>query len=445
MNIPKQNKNTLKELFHLRHDQDQADNIDNDIRAGVRVAGTNLWVLMFAILIASIGLNVNSTAVIIGAMLISPLMGPIIGMGYGAAVNDVRLIRLALRNILIFIALSLITSSLYFWLSPLKAAGSELLARTEPTLWDVLIAFFGGSAGIIAITRKEISNVVPGVAIATALMPPLCTAGYALSHGRWDYFAGAFYLFTINCVFIAFSTLLFSKLMKLPKRGIMDGTTRQIHRIMISLIVLAVMLPSAYLASKMVANEWFQNQAQQAIREVQRDTPFLILRHQIDKRKRQIDLIIGGSNQAQSVQTQLQQRFPNAQIHVQYAGADQADLNVLKQEMSEHSSQQQSEMSAQLHYLSQKISEYEREKQEQQQAEQANPHQDLLNEIRAQYPEIRDVAILSGQQWAQAASQAQSVNMIVVQGKINTQQRARLQAWLKVRLHDETMELMVRP
>lgn len=188
----------LGELFHLRSDQEHADVIDRDIRDNVRVAGTNLWVLFFAILIASIGLNVNSTAVIIGAMLISPLMGPIVGIGYGAGVSDMKLIRLAARNMLVFIVISLITSALYFLLTPLKEAQSELLARTQPSLWDVLIAFFGGSAGIVALTRKEISNVIPGVAIATALMPPLCTAGYALVHGNWEYFSGAFYLFTIN-------------------------------------------------------------------------------------------------------------------------------------------------------------------------------------------------------------------------------------------------------
>ena len=184
----------LQEIFSLHHDQAHPDKVDAAIRANVRVSGTNMWVLIFAIAIASIGLNVNSTAVIIGAMLISPLMGPIVGMGYGAAVSDVKLIRLAMRNMLIFIVISLFTATLYFLITPLQQAQSELLARTQPTLWDVLIAFFGGSAGVVAITRKEVSNVVPGVAIATALMPPLCTAGYGLAHSNWDYFFGAFYL-----------------------------------------------------------------------------------------------------------------------------------------------------------------------------------------------------------------------------------------------------------
>ena len=172
-------------LFDLRKDQQEPSVIDETVRSGAQFGGTNLWVLFFAILIASVGLNTNSTAVIIGAMLISPLMGPIVGMGYGAAVQDLGLIRMAGKNLAIFVVLSLLTSVLYFTLSPLEQPQSELMARTFPTLWDVLIAAFGGAAGMVAVTRRGYSNVVPGVAIATALMPPLCTAGFGIAHGRW--------------------------------------------------------------------------------------------------------------------------------------------------------------------------------------------------------------------------------------------------------------------
>lgn len=216
----------IRKLFDLREDQDEPEAIDDNVRNGVRFAGTNLWVLIFAILVASVGLNVNSTAVIIGAMLISPLMGPIVGLGYAAAVNDFSLIRQSARNLGTFTGLSLITSMIYFTLSPLDVPGSELLARTTPTLWDVLIAAFGGAAGMVALTRRSISNVVPGVAIATALMPPLCTAGFGLANGRWDMFAGAFYLFLINGVFIAASTLAVSKLVKLPPVADVDPGVR---------------------------------------------------------------------------------------------------------------------------------------------------------------------------------------------------------------------------
>jgi uncharacterized hydrophobic protein (TIGR00271 family) len=216
----------LARLFDLRQDQDTPEAIDESVRAGVRFGGTNLWVLFFAILVASVGLNVNSTAVIIGAMLISPLMGPIVGIGYGAAVADTALIRRALSNLAIFTALSLLTSSAYFALSPLEQPGSELMARTTPNLWDVLIAAFGGAAGMVGLTRRGFTNVVPGVAIATALMPPLCTVGFGLANARWDMAAGAAYLFIINGVFIAASTLAVARLMRLPPQGAVDEMMR---------------------------------------------------------------------------------------------------------------------------------------------------------------------------------------------------------------------------
>ena len=182
---------SLLRMFNLRDDLDHPEEIDDAIRSGVELFGTNLWVLIFAILVACVGLNMNSTAVIIGAMLISPLMGPIVGVGYGLAIHDIALIKKALFTLLVFTLISLLTSTVYFYISPLKEPGSELLARTSPTLWDVLIAFFGGCAGIIALTRRNFSNVVPGVAIATALMPPLCTAGYSLAQGNWLWMGGA--------------------------------------------------------------------------------------------------------------------------------------------------------------------------------------------------------------------------------------------------------------
>lgn len=168
----------LRYRFNLDDDKAQETDIIRAIEKGVEFKGTNLWTLIFAIFIASIGLNVNSTAVIIGAMLISPLMDPIMGIGLGVGIFDFILVRKAAKNLLIAVVISLAASSLYFLITPLGEARSELLARTTPTIWDVLIAIFGGLTGIIASTRKNISNAIPGVAIATALMPPLCTAGY---------------------------------------------------------------------------------------------------------------------------------------------------------------------------------------------------------------------------------------------------------------------------
>ena len=208
----------LKQVVDITEDSDAQTTIDN-ISKGVVFRGVNVWILVFAIVVASIGLNVNSTAVIIGAMLISPLMSPIMGLGLGVGINDNDLIRKSLKNFLIMVIVSLIASSTYFLLTPLSDAQSELLARTKPTIFDVLIAFFGGLAGIIASSRKqEKVTVVAGVAIATALMPPLCTAGYGIGTGQFIYFFGAFYLFFINSFFIALATFIMVRYLKFPQK-----------------------------------------------------------------------------------------------------------------------------------------------------------------------------------------------------------------------------------
>ena len=251
----------LKDLFDLHEDKARESETIKEISKGVEFKGTNLWILIFAIFIASIGLNVNSTAVVIGAMLISPLMGPIMGIGLGAGINDFVLIKKALRNLGIAVAISVLTSALYFWITPLHEAQSELLARTYPTLWDVLIAFFGGLAGIVVGSRKEKTNAIPGVAIATALMPPLCTAGYGLANLNWYYFVGAFYLFFINSVFISVATFLIVRFLKYPKKRFDDpGMEVRVKRY-ISLFVIITVIPSVYLAYHLVQRTLFEQNA----------------------------------------------------------------------------------------------------------------------------------------------------------------------------------------
>ena len=193
----------MKGRFSLDEDKAQRDEVVASVSKGVEFRGVNLWVLIFATMIASLGLNVNSAAVIIGAMLISPIMGPIMGVGLALGINDFELLKKSLRNLALMFIVAIITSTVYFFISPLSSNSSELLARTVPTTYDVLIALFGGLAGIVAQTRQDrTSTVIPGVAIATALIPPLCTAGFGLATGQFRFFIGAFYLFFINTVFI---------------------------------------------------------------------------------------------------------------------------------------------------------------------------------------------------------------------------------------------------
>ncbi|OEK01126.1 TIGR00341 family protein [Roseivirga sp. 4D4] len=251
----------LKDRFNLKLDQERESVTKADIEKGAEFKGANLWILMFAILIASIGLNVNSPAIIIGAMLISPLMGPIIGIGLGAGVYDMPLIRKGARNLLIAMVISILTSTVYFLITPLAEAQSELLSRTQPSLWDVLIAFCGGMAGIIAGSRKEKSNAIPGVAIATALMPPLCTAGYALAHANWAFFFGALFLFFINCVFISVSTFLVVRALKYRKKKFDSPVIEKRVRQLVTAFVVITIIPSVYLAYNLVRKSIFEQKA----------------------------------------------------------------------------------------------------------------------------------------------------------------------------------------
>ncbi|RIV27212.1 DUF389 domain-containing protein [Fibrisoma montanum] len=252
----------LRDRFSLEEDKDDEAGIIRSISRGIEFRGVNLWTLIFAIFIASIGLNVNSTAVIIGAMLISPLMGPIMGIGLGVGINDLTMILRGLKNLGIAVGISLLTSTVYFLISPLHIAQSELLARTSPTVWDAFIAFFGGLAGIVAGSRREkVTNVIPGVAIATALMPPLCTAGYGLATLNPYYFAGAFYLFMINTICISLATFLIVRFLGYQQKEYPSESVERRVRHTIWLSVLIVLVPSTYLGYQIVRKTIFEQAA----------------------------------------------------------------------------------------------------------------------------------------------------------------------------------------
>ncbi len=251
----------LSGIFNIYDDTDWKGATD-DIKDGIHYRGANLWTLIFAILIASVGLNVNSTAVVIGAMLISPLMGPILGIGLSLGTNDIALFKDAWRNLVIALVISVLTSALYFWLTPLHEAQSELLARTRPTIFDVLIATFGGLIGVIVSTREGYSNAIPGVAIATALMPPLCTAGYGLASANWEYFFGAIYLFLINGIFIALATgVVVRYFLHFPMKTYIDEKKEKRARWAIYFLVFLTIVPSVFVAINVINEAVFANQA----------------------------------------------------------------------------------------------------------------------------------------------------------------------------------------
>lgn len=256
----------LRERFSLDEDKEDEADVIQSVSRGIEFRGINLWTLIFAIFIASIGLNINSPAVITGAFLISPLMGPIMGIGMGVGINDLAMIRRALKNLAIAVFISLLTSTVYFLLSPLHLAQSELMARTSPTVWDALVAFFGGLAGIVAGSRREkVTNVIPGVAIATALMPPLCTAGYGIATGNLYYFAGAFYLFLINGICISLATFLIVRFLGYHQKAYPTPDIERRVRQTIWVAVLIAIVPSTYLGYQIVRKTIFEQSAKQFV------------------------------------------------------------------------------------------------------------------------------------------------------------------------------------
>lgn len=249
---------TLKNLLNLNKGaEDKQKTLDNVI-SNISFSGANLWILACAIMVASVGLNINSTAVVIGAMLISPLMGPIVGAGFALGIYDFNLLKKSLVDLLIATVVSLIVATLYFYLSPFKEIQSELLARTSPTIFDALIAFFGGLAGVIAITRVEKGNPIPGVAISTALMPALCTAGYGIATANWNFFFGAMFLYCINCVFICIATYSIVKYLKYPASEKIDIKNQKLVKYGVTFIIILMLLPSAFFAFTMYKAQQFK-------------------------------------------------------------------------------------------------------------------------------------------------------------------------------------------
>lgn len=257
--------NYLKNYFSLSDYVERQSDIETVIRSGVSFRGTNIFILIMAIFVASLGLNTNSTAVIIGAMLISPLMGPIIAMGLAIGIHDFDLLKTGLRNLGMATLISVITSTIFFLISPVGEGHSELLARTSPTIYDVLIALFGGGAGIIGLASRNKGNVVPGVAIATALMPPLCTAGYGIATGQPTYFLGAAYLFLINSIFIALATFVGVKLLRFKAAPVVDAQrARRVSRVVYAVAILTL-VPSVFLTYTMLQKSRFEIEAQKFI------------------------------------------------------------------------------------------------------------------------------------------------------------------------------------
>lgn len=429
-------KHIMRERFSLHDDKAEDTEIEARIRDGVELRGATPWVLIFAIFVASVGLNVNSTAVIIGAMLISPLMGPIMGAGLGVAVYDFDLVKRSLTNLGIATFISLVVSALYFSLTPLQQTQSELLARTSPTIWDVLIALFGGLAGIVGITRQEKSNVIPGVAIATALMPPVCTAGFGIATGQWQFAGGALYLYAINCVFISLATVVGIRALRLRRHGFANQKTEK--RVKATLLALALItsVPSGYLALDLVRQEVFRSKAQEFVdREFTFDKSQLV-DTKIDPDKRIIDLSILGEPISPEALHHIEAKLATANLEgtklvLHQAGENRIDLTALKSsllsDLLRESQDTVKRRDTQVQNLKAELAARDAI------LGQANG---IFKELRQLYPEVTRVLLADGVSVTSEESKEKVVYItITTRIAMSKEIHQRTEDWLKVRLN----------
>ncbi|WP_432709305.1 TIGR00341 family protein [Pedobacter sp.] len=428
----------LQYRFSLHDDNaEEADTIES-IRKNVEFKGANLWTLIFAIFIASIGLNVNSTAVIIGAMLISPLMGPIMGVGLGIGINDFELVKKAIRNLSIATVISIATSTLYFWITPLHNVSSELLSRTTPSIWDVFIAGFGGLAGVIAATRKEKSNTIPGVAIATALMPPLCTAGYGLATGNLYFFVGALYLYFINSVFICVATYLIIRYLNFHQKEFEDKAYEKKVRKYILIIVLVTAAPSVYLAYRIVDHSIFENNAQAFIdKELNYDNTQVISRNfrYSNTKGKEIDLLLLGdeldTTEIASLKKKMgKYKLENAKLKIRQGlnAKNEMDISQIRTSILEAVYKNDSTKKNSNKPLAINL-----------------PIPDLGNELKTLYPNLVSYSIHNTRFMRLDTSMTDTLTLAVVKfdRNMSVPERSRLQQWLKTRIKADSLKLII--
>ena len=435
-------------IFDVRQEKEDEQETIDSIKKGVEFKGTNLWVLIFATFIASLGLNTNSTAVIIGAMLISPLMGPIMGFGLGLGISDFELIKRSFRNFAIATVFSVITSSIYFLISPISEAQSELLARTQPTLYDVLIAFFGGLAGIVASSTKSKGNVIPGVAIATDLMPPLCTAGFGLATGNLYYFFGAFYLFFINSVFISLATYLVVRVLKYPKKVFLDKDHEKRVTRYVGIIVIFTIVPSLFLSYRLVKTTYFN---QQVLNYVNTELAFpntQILSKTITNTsdKKEIKVVLIGDNVSDSTIESARNRLPNyglkdVSLVVQQGFSEQeTDINKLKsllmQDLYKNSEQVLRTQAMQIDSLQRELKSYHDDRLL---AEQIKP------EVKVLFPFVREISCTHTCLIPVDSDTQKPIMLIYVKSseKISAENKRKLTEWLSARTQVKTIKLLI--
>ena len=439
----------LKDHVNLSEDVDHSG-ANLSIRKNIAFKGHNVFILACAIIIASVGLNVNSIPVIIGAMLISPVMGPILGFGFGLGIRDNRLVKFSLENYLVMVAISIAASTLFFILSPLNLGNpSELLARTNPSIYDVLIALFGGIAGMLETSRKERGTVISGVAIATALMPPLCTVGYGISLLNWHYILGALYLFLINSICIALATFLTTKYLRFPlvMEEEVDGMRQRLSKRAIAFIMLVMIVPSIFSAIRMVQENNFNIHAEKLVSKNKSIGKSFIYDYKTDMsvKPATIDLYLAGETLTPEFKEVL---FKDAEEYgitrnqiVFHEDAtmtrDVLSESDLIQGIYEYNERQIKALTDSIATLERQLDTYR---------DHDIPVDAIARELFAQYPSIRSIS-LTGGRTATASGEAgkeQIVALVTSSEKLDGEMTDRLERWLKARLEQENVIVLQR-
>lgn len=434
----------IRKYFYISITSSDEQEIIESVKKGIVFKGFNLWVLVFAIFVASLGLNVNSTAVIIGAMLISPLMGPIIGMGLAVGISDFDMLKRSFKHYALSAGVSVVTATIYFLLSPINEAQSELLARTSPNIYDVLIAFFGGMAGVVAICAKEKGNVIPGVAIATALMPPLCTAGFGLAQGEWMFFLGALYLFFINTVFISLATFLGVRFFRFQRQTYIDKKRGKLVNRYIMAIVIATIIPAVFTTVRIVRESMFQNRANSFISNELDFSGTQVIQRDISWSRNAIKVILIGKkvNESQIDSARANMRYYHlgeTSLSVTQ-GFDSDSLSLLSLEnaaieaLYQQDEQTIDELRFRLSALEQETASYRKY---------ADLSEVVTQELHALFPTIASVSIGQSVRSYVADSTADTICQVRLYQtkKLNSADYQKLTDWLKARLGTQQLEL----
>ena len=438
----------IKSYFNVLPDKDGEKYVIKQITNGINFQGSNLWILIFAVFIASLGLNVNSTAVIIGAMLISPLMGPIIGMGLALGIADLDLFKQSIKNYLVSTFISVITATIYFTLSPITDAQSELLARTSPTLYDVLIALFGGAAGFLAMSTKGRNNVVPGVAIATALMPPLCTAGYGLAVQNTSYFFGAFYLYFINTVFIAFTTCVGVRFLHFHRKQFVNREQMRRVNLYIVTIIIITIIPASYMTWNIIKQSVFENNIENFVTKELNYSGTNILSHQYDLKTKTLHVVAVGNPISTDSIAKAQKAMTNYQLDgyalkvIQGSNSDSLLLLQHKNKgqlmVGEKNTAEWQELAYRNDVLQKQLNSY---------THYPVLANDMKEELKVVCPSAKSIMLSkASESFVDSASIKNHIVAIVKTNKtLAKDNRKQLYDWLKVKVKSDSLELIILP